>query len=298
MKKSETKPGRMIGECKASLCSGGVTIAGRTFLPSMDSAYVEFFLGYSFPVVISDKTALHPQVVANSYASLEGKVFNFAHLMRSYNPKQNPRDRILGTIMACELTQGSTHGVTRPADESWTVGAESLGIRCVAVMHKAAEGVGAILESWAEGKTPFGDTPWTVSMENRHHMAECGFLTASAAGLETFAASTPEDLKALGWTYTPLLSAPLELAQCLNNEEDDERDGEKGTRICREYRGAQTVLLIGGLDGTIEFKGVALTPLGKEPTARVGEMFASSEATLISGAFDAIGAFAKKLSEK
>lgn len=285
---------RATAECHAALCDRAIEIAGRRFVPDEFSAYVEFYLGHSFPVVITDGTALHPQVVANSHLSLEGKVFNFVHLMRSYNPKEIPRDRILGTVVAVELTR------PLPPDGVWlapVLESDAVGIRCVAVMHKQAEGVQAILDYWAQGKTPFTETPWTVSMENRVDVATCSFLVQGDAGLEEFAAGTPADLRDQGWVNVPLMEAPLDLARCMNTEEDDEAEARKDIRLCRQFAGRRTVLLIGGLAGSVRFKGVGLCPRGKEHTARVAEMLAAFplEEDPVVRAFGVLGDFAKKI---
>jgi len=68
---------RLEGE-RVRLCSEeAIEIAGQMLVPDQTRAYVEFFMAHAFPVVVaSDGTALHPQVVANSYRSLLHKVFD------------------------------------------------------------------------------------------------------------------------------------------------------------------------------------------------------------------------------
>ena len=265
--------GRGVQLCSAA--KNAIEIAGQVFVPDAATAYVEFFLSHAFPVFLDnfapgeepDKTCIHPQTLANSYRSLQGKVLNLAHLMRSYDPKKNPRDRILGTVMAVEFPPQPSGG--------WTVQgnpAQAPGIRAVAALHKNAEGVMNVISTWNDGKTPFGDTEWTVSMENESNVDEGGFLVKTGADgipsvLLEFAAATPEDFKALGWTFVPYLTAPPDLKACLKT------GGYVGME--KDYQGCDTLFMNGGLSGTIFYYGVALTPAGKESAARVGRIEAS-----------------------
>ena len=275
--------------CRAS---GVIECAGEVFTPDAASAYVEFYLSHAFPVVIDnpkdpDWTTLHPQTVANSFRSLKGKVFNLAHLMRSYDPKKNFRDRILGTVMAVEFPAAPEGGWKVQGDP-----ALAPGIRAVAVLHKNAEGVADVIETWGEGRTPFGDTQWTVSMENECSVDKGGFLIRGdreMAGLEKFWDATPEDFKALGWVYVPFTEAPDGLKECL-------KDGAY-ISVAKDYQDRKTLFLNGGLDGRVFYFGVALTPEGKETAARVGQILASAtELVDVSPAFAAVKEFIARLS--
>lgn len=272
MKKEFQKTVSMQSSIGVSFCGDkSVTCAGRTFVPDQDVAYVEFKLSFGFPWVITEKTGIHAQVVANSYLSMENKVFNLNHIMKSYAPDENTRDYILGCVVAVEFPEAPEGG--------WKIGSkdEAPCIRAVAVMFKAAQQVEKILEDWFEGRTPLGEGEWTVSMENTHKLGECGFLVRATGGtLSAFVEGTPADLLAQGFIYVPTITAPMALLKCLNTEEDDIADSNTCTRVCRNYEGYETFLLIGGLNGKIRYNGVALTPKGKETAAQVSRMFASN----------------------
>ncbi|MGA3265505.1 MAG: hypothetical protein ABSE16_01630 [Verrucomicrobiota bacterium] len=286
------------GQCRTRVqfCAvNAIEIAGQVFRPDAATAYVEFFLSHSFPVSLDNPkgpyfTTIHPQTVANSFHSLRGKMVNLAHLVRSYNPRQNPRDRILGTVMAVEFPTAPEVG--------WRVQGDPVlapGIRAVAALHKNAEGVMEVLETWAEGKTPYGeDTEWTVSMENESHVDQGGFLVRlkveggrqNPSELEIYWAKTPEDFKTLGWCYVPYPDASDRLLECLPN------DGV--LRIAQKYLGLETLFLNGGLNGEIFYYGVALTPEGRETAARVSQILAShTELVDLSAPFDALKHFAE-----
>ena len=297
-----------VSFCSAASEVQSIEIAGQILVPNEDTAYVEFYMCHGFPVQTKYRTGVLPQVVANSYRTLNHKVFNLAHLMRKYNPKANPRDRILGTVVAVEFpnppgamecTCGCAFDFWEQAESEgrsaggrkcpecellwqpplWTVTslAQAPGIRAVAALHKAAESVMDILTSWFTGQNPQGGA-WTVSMENNFFEEEGGFLVTGVAGVEDYAAGTPADLKALGYTYVPAVTAPELLLGCLNNADDDQRDGINSARICRDYLGQGVVFLLGGLDGKIRYRGVGLTPAegAREAEARVSQMLASS----------------------
>ena len=123
-----------------------IMIDGQTFTPDPDTAYVEFHLAHAFPVTTKYRTGIHPQVVANSHRTMVNKVFNLAHIMRKYDKKNNPQDRMLGTVIAVEFPETPEGG--------WTVQGsrdKAPGIRAVAVMHKAAQWVDArngIIRPW------------------------------------------------------------------------------------------------------------------------------------------------------
>ena len=135
-------------------------------------------------------------------------------------------------------------------------------------MHKAAESVDQILE-----KHFSGEINWTVSMEQEFRMSDSGFLLGGeeAGG---WVEETPEDLRALGWAYVPMSGAPTELMKCFDPEE---------ARVTRKYGGMETVALLGGLNGSIEYVGIGLTPLGKEKEAEVSQMLASRTMVLGDG---------------
>ena len=259
-----------------SLCDErGVTIGGRTFYPDDANAYVEFHLAHAFPVVLPFGTGIHPQVLANSYQSLENKILNLAHQMKSYDDR-HPHDCQLGTVLAVEYPPTPPGG--------WRVGSDRAtapGIRAVAVLHKQAEYAPLILNTWARGRTPHDPQgEWSVSMENLHDVEESGFLVKAESGkqkAEMGQGTTPEDLVALGYTYVAWADAPAELRGCLNNKRDDERDGVSGTRVCRQYGGAETILLLNGLAGTLRFIGVGLCERGMEREARVARMLAADD---------------------
>lgn len=266
---------------RVQLCSDKqIEIAGQVFRANKDTAYVEFELSHAFPVVTCDGTALHPQVVANSWRSMQGKVFDLNHMMRKYDPKSNKQDRMLGTVMAVEFPatgwQGDAKSDMRDAEGKWTVQgdkAKAPGIRAVACMHRAAELVDGILQNYFSRQIP-----WTVSMENQWMPGDSGFLIKSEKGKikngEKWEENTPEDLTALGWIYVPMAEAPDDLLALFDDEE---------TKVKGKYHGREFVALLGGLSGSVNYCGVGLTPMGKEAEAEVVRMLAGKKMIEVDG---------------
>jgi hypothetical protein len=81
-------------------------------------------------------------------------------------------------------------------------------------------------------------------------------------------------LRNLGWTYIPAIEAPDGLLACLDSKE---------AKITRDYLGSEVVILFGGLNGTVTYFGVGLTPAGKEKEAEVTRMLASAKMIEVNG---------------
>jgi hypothetical protein len=267
----------VLGAGGLKLCSGdrAIEIDGKTLRPDRATALVEFYLSHAFPVTTCDGTGLHPQVVANSYESMLYKVFDLNHLMKKYDPGIK-QDQILGTVIAVEFGARSAECGFR--DEKWEVQpdkAKAPGIRAVACMHRNAEWVDRVLE-----KHFTGAIDWTVSMEQDYSLDNSGFVVRSAergvrsGELKEWEEKTPGDLKALGWTYVPAGEAPDELFACFDQEK---------SKITRKFKGSETVMLFGGLDGRVEYCGVGLTPAGKEKEAMVARMMAGRKYIEVNG---------------
>lgn len=311
---------KRVSFCSASSEVQKIEIAGQVLIPNEDTAYVEFYLSHALPVVNAYKSAVHPRVVANSYQTLNHKVFNLAHLIRSYDPENNPVDRILGTVVAVEFTGApqfkcacgdcvtATWGeaiacpkcgaTLTQANAVWQLMDEenAPGIRAVAAIHKAAQYVVEILTSWFAGKTPMGGV-WSVSIENQFQLEDCGFLVNGRNGLESFVASTPAELSDLGMVYVPSDTAPEKLLNCMNNDEDDARDNSISARIVRDYKGQKVILLLGGLDGRIRYRGVGLTSStqAREKDARVSQMLASEPMVDVASAMEPLNFLGTKI---
>ena len=109
---------RAVTLCSASAaCSPGITIVGRDVCTGRGDGICGILFeprlsgipgrGGAGERAVPDHDS--SATVANSYRSLRGKVLNFAHIMRSYDPERNMRDRIFGTVMAVELSGPDGH---------------------------------------------------------------------------------------------------------------------------------------------------------------------------------------------
>lgn len=275
LKQTRTRRGVEITR-RVHFAEGTIECGGLTLVPDATKAYVEFRLAHAFPVMSKDRTAFHPQVVDNSHASMLHQVFNLAHLMKANETEDNAiaRDRILGSIVAVEYPRTPAMGWACQEKRS-----AAPGIRAVAVLHKRAEGVARIM-----GEHHSGRRRWSVSLEANLSLDASGFLLRAGdqsrsrdkkrweALKEDF--ETPQDLLELGWVYVPCLKAPEELLDCLETTDSLKMN---------PWEGLETVILVGGLDGAVHFKGVAMAPLGtqKEEEARIANLLAAEAWTEI-----------------
>jgi hypothetical protein len=236
---------------------GAITFGSEVFTPDSFKAYVEFRLSHGFPVITTDRTAMHPAVVEKTYRSLLHQVFNLGHIMKSHDAVY-AHDRVVGSVVAVEFPKAPKGG--------WKVQSsreKAPGIRGCAVMHKAADGVPTILEQHLTGKLE-----WTVSMEVTYFPEQSGFLVGRGVDVAFARAKiqTPDDIAALGYDYVPWGEAGPQLRNCW-----DEDTG----AMKEEWAAADLYLLLGGLDGDNLYRGVGLCPAGKEAEAAVMSMVAA-----------------------
>ncbi|MGN6553265.1 MAG: hypothetical protein ACTHLW_06040 [Verrucomicrobiota bacterium] len=245
-----------------SLCSdGGLTVDGAILTPDYASAYGECYLAHAFPVTTVDGTAMLPQVVYNSHRSMLFKVVDLLHMIRAYNPAENKRDRVLGSVIGVDFPKMPEGG--------WPLETErdrAPGIRAVFVIHRQLEQAEDIIQSQLAGVVQ-----WTVSMENNYDPDTSGFLvqlegSSGARGIESWQDSTPDFLRERGFVYVPYPEAPGALRDCFDSD---------ATKIIKPYCDQETTFLLGGLNDRVSFKGIGLTPLGKEKEARLSQMLAS-----------------------
>lgn len=234
----------------------GILINNQSLKPDITKAYVESFQSHAFPVVTLYGTALHPQVVANSFHSMMHQLFDLHHLIVAYNPEENPRDRVLGTVVGVEFPAEPAGG--------WKVQSSKSAapcIRAVSVVHRQLEQAEEIIDLQVSGKLK-----WTVSMEHKYNLDDSGFLVAGENGVGKWVENTPKDLRDLGYTYVPFNDAPEALHACFDEDQ---------AKVIDELEGQTVVCLLGGLSGTIHYMGIGLTPIGKEKEAYVKQVLAS-----------------------
>ena len=255
-----------------------IEIAGMKKSPNQTRGYLEFFLAHAFPVVTAYRTGLHAGTVANSWETMWDQNFNYGHLIARYykgtdDEKRVRDDAIIGCVVGVEFPKTPTGG--------WRLGAveEAPGMRCVAALFKQARRVDRIL-----GEHMSGRHEWTVSMEVDYWLEDSGVALLARNGSATghgaklpraepelVEANTPDDFKAKGVGYLPLLQAPDDLIECFSA-----RDGMWTKPWCDH----DLVTLLGGLNGQVHFKGAGSVQYGAEPTAAIGQVLASDGRTV------------------
>lgn len=242
---------------KVALCGqNAIEINGQVLTPDITKAYGESFQAHAFPVVTLFGTALHPQVVANSFRSMKHQLLDLHHLIVAYDPEENPRDRSLGSIVDVEFPPTPEGGWKVQSSKS-----SAPCIRAVWVVHRQLEDAENIITLQRTGQIK-----WTVSMEHKYYMETSGYIVQGKDGVDKWEKSTPGDLRGMGYIYVPHEEAPEELQACF----DDEK-----CKILEDFKDQKVVCLLGGLSGTIHFMGIGLTPIGKEKEAYISQMLAS-----------------------
>lgn len=232
-----------------------VEVGGRSHFPDADLAYLEARCAYSLPMVNAFGQALLPAVIARSAPTWQGKVVNLGHLMRSYDPKNIVRDRIIGHVAGYEFTAPATEG-------GWVIPADRLEAphcRLALAVYKAAEMVPGLF-----GNQQAGRKKWTVSMEVRWFLDQ----TAFAWKRDYMPVQNTVDLGG-GWEGLPWAKAPADLRACW-----DDTAMEGAGAVARKWGKRDVVLLLGGLDGAVEFKGIGVVNEGREPGAHIRRLLA------------------------
>lgn len=239
------------------------------FKPDETKGYMRFHLAQGFPNVLAYGTALAPQTVANSFASLLHQPFDYEHQIAAYHDDPEGKkpnhvtDRILGSVVAVDFPRMPQGG--------WKIGGaeEAPKIVGVAAYAKLAQGMRKVLGEHATGRHR-----WTVSMECNYSTSTSGFAIERAGkdGLKDFAKHTPDDLAKAGFDYVPVKEAPDDVLATFSRERK---------RIVKTYKSRKAYLLMGGLDGSVHFSGVGLVRYGAEPKAAIQSMAASATPPLL-----------------
>lgn len=190
--------------------------------------------------------AFWPDVIASSHGALLHQQFNIRHKLAAYETddakKANAEDRIVGAIIA-------THVAPKPL-EGWYAPGNTAGkgnhIRALAVVWKLAKGVNKLIGDHLASRVE-----QSVSIETIVSPKQLGIMRPSTGEGYAFA-----DMPQV-WADTIKASKPGLLPRA------GAVDGE------------QLVLTYGIVGGSIEFRGLALTPDPAEETAKVLSITAS-----------------------
>lgn len=269
----------------------------QRFIPDSTKGFVKFEVANAFPNALVYGTALHPNVLAKSYGTMLHQPFNMEHQLAAYHKKpgmpNHVEDRILGSI----------HGVNFPDTPpmGWRVNADANAapkITALASYSKLAKGMDEVLGNHSSGKHRY-----TVSMEVQYPFEQAGLAIArgNRAPLKGFEATTPEDMSAAGYDYTPIKDAPTDLVTVnakTGHYESSVFNKDKG-RIDSNYKGRKVTLLMGGLDNPVHFAGVGLVKYGAESKAGIQRMLASADGpTLLIEPFKGLTEFLLSLAPK
>lgn len=238
--------------------SDAITVGGRSLVPDKDLAFLEVRCAYGLPMVNSFGQSMLPQVIARSAHTWDNKLVNVGHMMRSYAPREIPRDRIVGHVAGYEVVPGPVDAasgqLTIPADRN-----EAAHCRLALAIYKSAERIPGLV-----GQSQTGRQQWTVSMEVSWFLDQ----TAFAWKRSLVPVMNALDLGG-GWEGVTWDKAPDDLRACW----DDAAMNGQGA-ITKQWQKRNVVLLLGGLDFAVRFYGVALVNEGHEPGAHIRRLLA------------------------
>lgn len=238
------------------LCGAdGIRFKDQTYVPDSTKGYFQFSLSHAFPVSLFYQTALHPNVVSLSYASLLHQNLNYEHQMARYHPTRDVRDRVIGGIAAVDFP--------RPPSGGWRVDPKNIpAIDGVAFVYKQAAGMDRVL-----GEHVTGRNKYTVSMEVLWPLEQSGFAVAMD-GRESLNKDTPPDFAKAGYDYFPYEQAPKELIATYSPKKE---------RVVAQWKGRRVHVLMGGINTPVHYAGVGVVRYGAEPTAKIQRLAASGE---------------------
>lgn len=251
---------------KALVCEG------RSFVPDRFRAFLACSFAHSLPVTTTYGTGMLASVVARSYEAMRCQAVNIEHMMKAWDPENVKNDRVIGAVQAVEFPSMPEGGWIIPAERK-----DAPGARAVCSIAKFADGVQEILKGYSSGTQE-----WAVSMEVVYNLLSTAFAwDADKKDIELKC-----DVVTLsgGWKAVRYGDAPSEMRDCWG--------GTNPRRILRPYQGANLTLLMGGLDGTVEFSGLGVVRRGAEPEAQIERLTASADGAAVQRVTDAIKDFA------
>jgi hypothetical protein len=217
--------------------------AGLGYESDQWKAFIEFEICHALPNVIGpvqegNYVGYTAEALAASHARLRFQQVNLRHMLKAYDPKNITRDRIIGCVVATHFPKvraGYSDSGWRPSPSA----KEAPAIRALAVVFKLAEGVPSLL-----GRHLASREKQSVSIE--------AITTYDNIGL--WRASQPD-------VVVPLLD-PGELESAIGKSPSG------GLLVGKDSKGEQVVMIY-GIKGPVDFRGVGVTPRPAESTAKI-----------------------------
>lgn len=241
---------RLLGTDGAYVdCADANVFSGMKNSPTQFLAYCDFQICSAFPNITGPTASggylgYHPQVLANSYGSLNHQWMNLRHSAKSLAaPDENVRDRMVGCVIATYFPNPPMQGWKIPE----TAEAAPF-ITARAVLWKLAEGMDRVL-----GQHMASRQDWSVSIEVSADWDNIGIFDPDTRAIY------------------PLVDAPDELLSAVTVDKTSQR-----LLIGKKANGRQLAFAYGNTAGAVDFRGVGMTPNPAERTAKIISMNAEA----------------------
>lgn len=206
-------------------------------------AYVPVKMCHSLPTVNSRKRCFTPKTLRNSFASAIDSIVDIEHSLLS-NKIGASNDRIVGHIKTAKFDPENKLGTVELADIK-SVPSEPAPLVSLVALYLRADGVNDIIDNHVKGKSE-----WKTSMECGHDWRDSYFYYRGE--------------------FIPFEDAPGQLLEGIT------------AHNIKPYKGHEVAAVLGGLDGVVDFWGMALTTSPADKNADILGIFGGQSKDLAS----------------
>ncbi len=246
----EIDSGKMVSECFSSESKVGIIshkqasemFSSVALNESEHITYLPFRMCTSFPTVNQRGRSFAPNVLLNSFKSMNDQLVDYEHVLE--NNKFN-QDIVLGHVKAMKIGNGTGKVKKASTPERLAKYSPPLPVDGLMALFNRVTGVDSIIETHLLKKRT-----WKTSLECFHKMADGFFFYRGA--------------------FIPVKDAEKGMKDCVE------------TNSVKPYKGFPVVLLCGGITGKVDFTGIALTQTPADRTADILSLVAATPQELAS----------------
>lgn len=198
---------------------------------SSQLVYVPLKMCHSMPKRNARGRAFTPKTLSNSFASAKDSSVNLDHETKKSGGKS---DRFIGHIVASRFDPDGKYlpEEAGASDSKVWIPSQPIPMLALAALNMRAEHVSSMIEEHLSGKRK-----WHTSMECGHNMEEASFYYRGE--------------------FIPVKDAEAGMRECVEK------------LSVRMFKGHELTLCLGGIDGLVDFWGMAMTPQPADTDSKV-----------------------------